>query len=169
MDVAAREALHLRELSTKIGREPVDDSPAPALLLLALEDLIADTPVEPDQLLVNRECGTRARSTDLSLEASTQLGIALRKGRSGKGLTADHCLHYARTWLDTFRRNSRPPPRAWIAFGRANFEAPAGSTASSSRGAFRKEEGGNATATEPAFVCATSRVSAGELTSFGAL
>jgi hypothetical protein len=94
MDVATREALHLRKLSTKIRREPLDDFPAPALLLLAFENLLADTPVEPDQLLVDRKRGTRACRADLSLEARKQLGIAVRKGRSGKGLAADHCLHY---------------------------------------------------------------------------
>jgi hypothetical protein len=94
LQVRVREALHLWELRTKIRREPLDDSPTPTLLLLALEDLAADTPVEPDQLLIDRECGPRARSTDLSLEARKQLGIAVRKGGSGKSLTADHCLHY---------------------------------------------------------------------------
>jgi hypothetical protein len=72
----------------------VDDLAAPPVALLTREDLRANPSVELDQLLVDREHGTRARSTDLSLEASKQLGIAVRKGRSEKGLTADHCLHY---------------------------------------------------------------------------
>jgi hypothetical protein len=69
----------------KICGEPVDDLCAPALALLAFEDLTADTPVEPDQLLVDRERGAGARSTDLSLEARKQLGIAIREGRSEPG------------------------------------------------------------------------------------
>jgi hypothetical protein len=59
----------------------------PTLPLLALEDLTADTPVEPDQLLVDREHGVRACSPDLSLKASKQLGIIIRERRG-----ADHCL-----------------------------------------------------------------------------
>jgi hypothetical protein len=80
----------------------VDDLAAPPVALLTREDLRANPSVELDQLLVDRECGTRARSTDLSLEASKQLGIAVRKGRSEKGLTADHCLHY-RHWTRHFQ------------------------------------------------------------------
>ncbi len=107
-EVPERQASHLRELGPQVARQPVDDLAAPALLLLALEDLIADTPVEPDQLLVDGERGTRARRSDLALETLEQLGVTIRKGRSGKGLTADHCLHY-RNVAGRSHRNSMMP------------------------------------------------------------
>jgi hypothetical protein len=59
VDVAARQPCHLRELGTEVGGETVDDLGAPTLVLLAREDLPADTPVELDQLLVDGKRGTQ--------------------------------------------------------------------------------------------------------------
>jgi hypothetical protein len=66
-----------------LGRQSARRSPS--LIYWAwTEDLTVDTPVEPDQLLVDHERGTGARSTNLSLEASKQLGIAIRERRLGR-------------------------------------------------------------------------------------
>ena len=69
---------------------------APALLVPALEDLVAYTPVELDQLLVDRERGTRARE-EISALRRRAAGDSHPEGSIWKGLTADHCLHYWKT------------------------------------------------------------------------
>ena len=69
LQVRIRQTSHLRELGPQVAREPVDDLAAPPIALLTREDLLADTPIEPDQLLVDGERGTGARSADLPLEA----------------------------------------------------------------------------------------------------
>jgi hypothetical protein len=47
--------------------------------VLAIEDLVADLPVEPDQLAVDGEHGTSPRSPDPGLDLGEELWVARRQ------------------------------------------------------------------------------------------
>jgi hypothetical protein len=63
VEIRARKAGHLRKLASEVRRQAVDDFGAPSLPVLALEDLMLDLPVEPDQLAVDRGCRRRRLPT----------------------------------------------------------------------------------------------------------
>ena len=75
VQVAPRPAPLVRELRSQVGREPVDHPAAPPGLLLPVQDVPADRPVQPQQLTVSRP---HLRGTDPGLELLEQLGVAGR-------------------------------------------------------------------------------------------
>ena len=71
-EVAAGDALHVREGFPEVARQPIHDARAPALLRLPLQDLRADPVVEPHPLLVHGEHGLGTRPLDLDFRDDSQ-------------------------------------------------------------------------------------------------
>lgn len=81
LEVAGREARHLRERLPEVAGELVDDLGSPAPLLLPQQDVPADAPVEQDELAVDGERGLDARGADAPLELLEELAVAVwRRG-----------------------------------------------------------------------------------------
>jgi hypothetical protein len=74
-EVPRGEALHLRELSTQIRREPADDVAPPPLVTLALQDRRADSPVETDEFRVHAALRCESGRAHLLLQLSKGSGI----------------------------------------------------------------------------------------------
>jgi hypothetical protein len=81
VQVAARQALHLREVAAEVGGEAVDDLGAPSFPPLAVEDVAPDLPVELDELAVDRERGASAGSRGPGLDLGKELRVVGRQLR----------------------------------------------------------------------------------------
>ena len=75
MQVPRGEALHLREFSTQIRREPADDVAPPPLVTLALQDGRADSPVQTDEFRVHATLCRESGSANLLLQLGKRSGI----------------------------------------------------------------------------------------------
>jgi hypothetical protein len=53
-EVGPGEALRALELGAQVERQPIDHLGAPSVALLALQNVTADAPIEPDQLSIDR-------------------------------------------------------------------------------------------------------------------
>jgi hypothetical protein len=93
VEVRAREAGHLWEVTTEVRCQSIDDLGAPSLTLLAVEDLVPDLPVELDQLAVDREHRTSTRSLDPRLDLGKERRIVGRQpSQPGSGTAATRLL-----------------------------------------------------------------------------
>ena len=83
LDVLAREPLDSRELRPDVAREPLDDPRAPTALLLTLNDLPPQVPVQLDQLTIDRQNGLGPGRTDALLQVIEKARIVVRQGFEG--------------------------------------------------------------------------------------
>ena len=81
-EVRPGEAAEIREHLAQVMREALDDLAAPSPSGLAIEDVPADLPVEPEQLGVDGQRGTLLGSVDTVLEVRQPRGVPL--GRVGE-------------------------------------------------------------------------------------
>ena len=82
-----REALDLGERGPQVGRHLVDDTRAPALPCLPLEDVSPELPVEREELTIDGQRGPLLRRLHPRLQLREPLGIARRpRGKRGRHL-----------------------------------------------------------------------------------
>ena len=77
-DVSCRKSLQSGKGVLQIGCEPLDNSLAPALGALALDDGPADVPVQGDEFTVDGERGLDLRRPDARLQVFEQFALADR-------------------------------------------------------------------------------------------
>lgn len=80
VQVAPRPAALVRELRAQVGGEPVDDPAPPAGVLLAVQDVPPDRPVQRQQLAVRGPRRPDPRRPDPRLELLEQLDVPGRLG-----------------------------------------------------------------------------------------
>jgi hypothetical protein len=78
VQVASRQATHVRELAAQVVSEPIDHLGAPAVFGLALKDRSADAPVELEQFGVCHSSGSNPRGPDVGFEFRQQLRVTGR-------------------------------------------------------------------------------------------
>ena len=76
LKVSGREAFHIRELRPQVFGDPPDDAASPPLLFLLEENVVADGPVELDQLGVDRSHSFGTGNADLPPEVCQKLAVS---------------------------------------------------------------------------------------------
>jgi hypothetical protein len=102
-EVRSGEPAEVGEHLAQVMGQAFDDFAAPSLVGLAVEDVPADLPVEPEQFGVDRQRGTLPGGVDAVLEASQPVRVPL--GRVGE---SRHLVGH-RTSLSAASRNSQDP------------------------------------------------------------
>jgi hypothetical protein len=72
--------LHVGKLGTKICRQSLDDSGPPAFLPLARQNVLSDSPIEPNQLAIYRQTGPHTGRPNLVLQICQKIPIDFRIG-----------------------------------------------------------------------------------------
>jgi hypothetical protein len=83
LEVARRPAAHVRKGVLEVSGQAVDDLGAPALPLLALQDVASDAAVELHQLGIDRQRRALPGLGNLALELGQPVGVALGQGERG--------------------------------------------------------------------------------------
>ena len=118
VQVAAREALELRQLVAQIVGQARDDAGAPPFGRLALVEQPADAPVQPDQLGIDGQHRPRLRGLDARLDVGEQLGVvgqfaghgASRRTRRNGRSTAGHRSRRSPAGLRFNQHRAARPP-----------------------------------------------------------
>lgn len=111
-EVAAGEPASVRELGREVVRQAGDDFAAPALFVLALQDCVADPPVQHDHLRVDLACCLNPRSPHLRFDLFEQLGVsrgfdvALRRTHARLPVTGAEAAQTGQVRLTCERRNN---------------------------------------------------------------
>ena len=105
--VGARKALHVREGRAQVMRQPVDHLRAPALGVLARQDVAANLPVQPDQLAIDHQRGALLGGVDAALQVGQPVGVALRLRAQASGQ-----IGRRRRWCLGLRLAHTPASRA---------------------------------------------------------
>ena len=80
--IGRREAARIGELRAQVGGEPVDHLGAPAVRCLAFANVVADLPIEADQLAVHGEGGAQPRLANPGFQVGEPGGVP--GGRPGR-------------------------------------------------------------------------------------
>lgn len=105
--VAWRETAHVRERGLEVARQLIHDGGAPSLLLLPLENIAPDLPVQLDQLPVRTGGRALARALDALFQLGKPATIVVAPGEVGEVIC--HALRA----LCTGRRTIRGQLSSW--------------------------------------------------------
>jgi len=83
--VAPREASHSRELGTQIGCEPADDPAPPRSNFLLRQNLVANLPIQLDQLRVDHALSTNLSVSHTGLQTGEEVRVPVRERYNGVG------------------------------------------------------------------------------------
>jgi hypothetical protein len=78
-EVGPGETAQVREYRAQVMSQALDDLAAPPQLSLAVEDIPADLPVEPEQLGIDRQRSTLLSGVDTDLEVGQPVRLTFRR------------------------------------------------------------------------------------------
>ena len=93
LQVARREALHVRECHPQVMRQPLDDLGTPTLGRLTSQDVAADLPLQQHQFAVHRQRRALLCGVDAGLQLGQPLGIVRRRSGQRGRWSSRHAKH----------------------------------------------------------------------------
>ena len=80
LQVTRRKPLHVGKCRLEIGRKPSDHPGAPTLLLLTIEDIAADLPIQSHEFVVHGHDRALTRAFDAPLELREPVAVIVPEG-----------------------------------------------------------------------------------------